>query len=187
MYDFAMTSFVSKIYRQRFESMITKRESLNLPYIDAPGYEASEQALVLAQVTVYKAILQLETPKWAFKGDKQFRKFLKKYDQKLPEYDFYFLEEYMPRFWDSFRFILLRPDNMGSFQPVVTEELRSEFIKIFMDMPSKLRVKDGTELAATNLMLQALQICLDENKPLLANPVFEVVLLIWYHYVWPIA
>jgi hypothetical protein len=56
-----------------------------------------------------------------------------------------------------------------------------------MKMPDKLRVKNGTELAAVNLMLQALQICLSENKQLLANPIFEVVLLIWYYYVLPIA
>jgi hypothetical protein len=78
----------------------------------------------------------------------------------------------------------LRPDNLGSFNPVVVEELRSEFIKIFMEMPEKLRDKNGTELAAANLMLQALQICLNEDQQLLANPIFEVVLLIWYHYVW---
>jgi len=135
-------------------------------------------------VTVYKAILELDTPSWAVKGDKHFRKYFKKLNQKLPDYDFYILEEYMPRFWDAFRFILLRPDNLGSFNPVVVEELRSEFIKIFMEMPEKLGDKNGTELAAANLMLQALQICLNEDQQLLANPIFEVVLLIWYHYVW---
>ena len=167
--------------------MVTARERLNLPYAEYPGYEGSDQALLLAQVTVYKAILQLDTPIWAVKGDKQFRKYLRKLNQKVPDYDFDFLEEFIPRFWNSFRFILLRPDNMGRMQPEVTEELRSEFISIFMDMPDKFRVKDGTELAAANLMLQALEICLEENRQLLANPIFEVVLLIWYHYVWPIA
>lgn len=181
-----MLGFGSKHNRMYFQNMIAARERLNISYSDSPGYEGSEQALLLAQVTVYKAILQLDSPKWAVKGDKGFRKYLKKFDQKLPEYDFHLLEEYTPRFWDSFRFILLRPDNMGRFQPVVIEELRSEFIKIFMDMPNKFRVKDGTELAATNLMIQALQICLDEDRQLLANSIFEVVLLIWYYYVWPI-
>lgn len=53
MYDFAMTSFVSKIYRRHFESMITKRESLNLPYSDSPGYEASEQDFALGPLIVF--------------------------------------------------------------------------------------------------------------------------------------
>jgi hypothetical protein len=80
----------------------------------------------------------------------------------------------------------LRPDNLGSFKPIVKEELRSEFIQIFMKMPNKFRVNNGTELAAVNLMLEALQICLSEDKKLLAAPIFEVVLLIWYYYLNPI-
>ena len=182
-----MFGLSSKIHRKYFERMIEVRERLKVPYTEAPGFEGSDQALFLAQVTVYKAILELDTPSWAVKGDKQFRKYFKKTNQKLPDYDFYLLEEYLPIFWDSFRFILLRPDNLGSLKPIVVEELRSEFINIFMKMPDKLRVKNGTELAAVNLMLQALQICLSENKQLLANPIFEVVLLIWYYYVLPIA
>jgi hypothetical protein len=167
--------------------MIEVRERLKIPYSEEIGFEGSDQALLLAQIAVYKAILELDTPSWAVKGDKQFRKYFKKTNQKLPDYDFYFLEEYLGQFWDTFRFILMRPDNSGSFKPVVVEELRSEFINIFMNMPDKLRVKNGTELAAVNLMLQALQICLSEDKQLLANPIFEVILLIWYHFVLPIA
>ena len=170
--------------RKYFERMIELRERLQVSYTDSIGFEGSDRALLLAQVTVYKAIMELNTPSWAVKGDKKFRKYLKKTNQKLPDYDFYILEEYMPRFWDSFRFTLLRPDNSGSFNPIVVEEIRSEFIKIFMEMPEKLRDKNGTELAAANLMLQALQICLSEDQQLLANPIFEVVLLIWYHYSW---
>lgn len=183
-YTFIMLGQSSKSRRKYFERMIELRESLQVPYTESIGFEGSDQALLLAQVTVYKAILKLDTPSWAVKGDKKFRKYLKKTNQKLPDYDFYILEEFTPRFWDSFRFILLRPDNSGSFKPIVVEELRSEFIKIFMEMPDKLRDKNGTELAAVNLMLQALQICLSEDKQLLANPIFEVILLIWYHYAW---
>lgn len=166
--------------------MIKARERLEVSYSDQPDFEGSDQALFLAQITVYKAILKLGTPKWAVKGDKQFRKFFKKFKQKVPDYDFYLLSEYMPRFWDAFRFILLRPDNVGRLDPVVVEELRSEFINVFMDLPEKFRVNDGTELAATNLMIEALQVCLDEEQQLLAQPIFEVVLLIWYHFVWPL-
>jgi hypothetical protein len=166
--------------------MIEVRERLQVPYTEAKGFEGSDQALLLAQVTVYKAILELDTPSWAVKGDKHSRKYFKKTNQKLPDYDFYLLEEYLPLLWDTFRFILLRPDNVGSFNPIVVEELRSEFIKIFMKMPDKLRVQNGTELAAVNLMLEALHICLSEDKQLLASPIFEIVLLIWYHFVLPI-
>ncbi len=173
--------------RKKFKRMIQERERLQVSYSDEIGFEGSDQALFLAQITVYKAILELETPNWAVKGDKQFRKYFRKTNQKLPDYDFYFLEDFLPQFWDSFRFILMRPDNSGSFKPVVIEELRSEFINIFMNMPDKLRVKNGTELAAVNLMLEALQLCLSEDKQLLAAPIFEVILLIWYHFVLPIA
>jgi hypothetical protein len=121
----------SKSRRKYFESMIELRERLQVPYTESIGFEGSDQALLLAQVTVYKAILKLDTPGWAVKGDKKFRKHLKKTNQKLPDYDFHILEEFTPRFWDSFRFILLRPDNSGSFKHIVVEELRSEFIKIF--------------------------------------------------------
>jgi len=183
-YTLRMIGRGSKSRQQYFERMIEFRERLQVPYTDSIGFEGSDQALLLAQVTVYKAVMELDTPSWAVKGDKQFRKYLKKTNQKIPDYDFYLLEEYMPKFWDSFRFILLRPDNSGSFNPIVVEELRSEFIKIFMEMPDKLRDKNGAELAAVNLMLQALQICLSEDKQLLANPIFEVVILIWYHYAW---
>jgi hypothetical protein len=176
-----------KRYRRHLRHMIEVRESLELAYSEEIGFEGSEQALLLAQITVYKAILELNTPSWAVKGDKHFRKYFKKTNQKLPDYDFYFLGEYLPQFWDSFRFIIMRPDNSGSMKPIVVEELRSEFINIFMNLPDKLRVKNGTELAAVNLMLEALHICLSEDKQLLANPIFEVVLLIWYHYVLPIA
>jgi hypothetical protein len=172
--------------REKLKRMIKERERLQVSYSDEIGFEGSDQALFLAQITVYKAILELEAPNWAVKGDKQFRKYFKKTNQKLPDYDFYLLEDFLPQFWDSFRFILLRPDNLGSFKPIVKEELRSEFIQIFMKMPNKFRVNNGTELAAVNLMLEALQICLSEDKQLLAAPIFEVVLLIWYYYLNPI-
>ena len=167
--------------------MIAARDRLGISYSEYPGFEGTDQALLLAQVTVYKSIIRLDTPKWAMKGDRQFRKYLKKFGQKVPDFDFYYLEEFLPKLWNVFRFILLRPDNQGRLDPAVQEELRSEFIKIFMEMPTKLRVNDGTELAAANLLIEALQMALEEDRQLLANPIFEVVLLIWYHYVWPIA
>ena len=87
-----MFGLSSKIHRKYFERMIEVRERLKVPYTEAPGFEGSDQALFLAQVTVYKAILELDTPSWAVKGDKQFRKYFKKTNQKLPDYDFYLLK-----------------------------------------------------------------------------------------------
>lgn len=167
--------------------MIAIRKSRNIAYSDFPGFEGTDEALFLAQIKVYEAMIRLNSPSWAVKGDKHFRKYLKKFHLKVPVYDFNFIEDSLPKFWDTFRFTMLEPENPGTFTPIVLNELRFQFKKLFEELPNKYRAKEDVEYEAVELMIEALRVCLESDNQLLANPVFEVVLLIWYHYRFPIA
>lgn len=167
--------------------MIAARKQLSFEYSEADGFEGTEEALILAQIKVYEAMLTLDCPAWAIKGDKHFRKYLAKNGLKVPTYDFYFIEENVPKFWNSFRFTMLNPSNPGNFTSKAVDELMSEFEKCFQEMPKKFRASKDIEFQAIELVIEALKICLYSDNQLLANPVFEVVLLIWYHYKFPIA
>lgn len=172
--------------RNNVAGMIVARKQLNLEYSDDYGFEGTEEALILAQIKVYEAILSLDCPAWAIKGDKNFRKYLAKYGLKVPTYDFFFIEENLPKFWNSFRLTMLDPSNPGNFTSKAVAELVSEFEKCFEEMPKKFRASKDIEFQAIELLIEALKICLYSDNQLLANPIFEVVLLIWYHYKFPI-
>lgn len=178
---------VSTKYRNwQYQNMIASRKSRGIQYENYLGFEGTERALALAQIKVYEAIVNLNSPRWAVKGDRHFRKYFKKFQLKVPHYDFFFIEEYLPAFWDSFRFILLKPENTQALRPNEIGQLKTEFIGLFQKMPDKFRDKNGAESDAVELMLEALKLCLESNNQLLANPIFEIVLLIWYHYVHPL-
>lgn len=182
----ALADFLNRRNHKHISSMIQARKNLNLEYSETIGFEGTDQALILAQIKVYEAMLSLNCPTWAIKGDKHFRKYLKKYGLKVPTYDFNFIEENVPKFWDAFRFTMLDPSNPGNFTSKAVSELILEFEKCFKEMPKKFRASSEIELQAIELAIEALKLCLYSDNQLLANPVFEVILLIWYHYKFPI-
>ncbi len=179
-----MIFYSRKAAKKNIEKMIIDREHFDAYYSEALGFEGSDEALILAQLYVYKAMVALDIPKWAFEGDKQFRKYLNKFGQKTPNYDFDFVINYTREFWDSFRFTLMHPQYSGGFSNEAQADLRNRFVELYSGMPTKFRVKSGEEQLAVELMICALSICLKEERQFVANPIFEYVLLVWYHFTW---
>ncbi len=179
-----MIFYSQKRAERLIEQAVAVREQKEISYSEDWGYEGSNNAFMLAQMFVYKSVLDLGVPAWAFKGDEKFRKYALKFNQKVPSYDFDFIIEYTEVFWDTFRFTLMQSENVGKLSPEVLGEMKTRFVELFNQMPSKFRVKDRKEEAAADLMIHSLAHCLRNEKQLVANAIFEYVLLVWYHYTW---
>ena len=155
----------------------------NLPPIqNYPGYEETDEAFAHAHKLVLDVLKFEEFPRWGVIGQEGLNNFLGKYGKKVPDDDYDFLIEKKNLLWDDFRNYLLRPGITGAWNEVTSSEVFKIISSIFSSFPGKYR-PDGPEwVEAAGTLHLAIDASLKSDQQILAQPIMEVVLILWIHY-----
>jgi hypothetical protein len=159
------------------------RRSSKLPAIENyPGYEATEAAFLNASALVLEVAVKENVGPWARKSFIIFSNFLKENKKKLPDDEAAFLNEKFGIFWNAFSGYLLQPRVSGAWNDEVFLQLMDIFLEEFDAFPQKYK-PNGTEYRnAAGLLMYSLDEAFKKNKQILAQPIIEYVLILWFHY-----
>ena len=155
----------------------------NLPPIqNYPGYEETDEAFAHAHKLVLDVLKFEEFPRWGVVGQEGLNNYLSKFQKKVPDSDYDFLIEKKSLIRDGFRNYLMRPEIAGSWNEVSSSEAFKIFTSIFSSFPGKYK-PDGPEwVEAAGTLHLAIDASLKSNKQILAEPIMEVVLILWIHF-----
>lgn len=159
------------------------RRSSKLPAIENyPGFEATEAAFLNASALVLEVAVKENVGPWARKSFIIFSNFLKENKKKLPDEEAVLLNEQFGIFWNAFSGYLLQPHINGSWNDEVFLEMMDVFCNVFDELPRKYK-PNGTEYRnAAGLLMYSLDEAFKKNKQILAQPIIEYVLILWFHY-----
>ena len=159
------------------------RRSSKLPTKENyPGYEATEAAFVNASALVLDTAVRENVGDWARKSFIIFSNFLKENKKKLPDDQAVLLNEQFGIFWNAFSGYLLQPHINGAWNDEVFLGLMDVFCNEFEAMPREYK-PNGTEYRnAAGLLMYSLDEAFKKNKQILAQPIIEYVLILWFHY-----
>ena len=159
------------------------RKKQQLPPIgNYPGYEASDSAFGNARATVLEVVKSGGTSEWAIIGDAEFIKYLAATKKKLPDREFNFISTQKDLIWDSFSSFLMKPENYGTWNQHIYQEVLEIFISKFSQMPDEYKPKESTWIDAAGLTLNSLDRALKDGHQILAQSIIEYILVIWLHY-----
>lgn len=146
-----------------------------------PGWEGSDEALLLAQQIVFQTATDLEIS-WFQEALKKYMAFLGTKKKKVTDDDFVFIQQHLGTMWDLFRLYMLRPEVGGKWSSIVRDELHDLFLQEYSTLPLEYQPPklEGFDLAL--LACASLERCLLEDRQILANAVFEVIDILWCHY-----
>ena len=154
----------------------------HLPEIGTePGWEGSDEALLLAQQIVFQAATDLEIS-WFQESLRKYLDYLGSNKQKVTDEDFTYLQQHIGMMWDEFRMYMLQPKVGGGWSVEVKNNLYDLFVARYSSGPIRYQPPrlEGFDLAL--LACTSLERCLIEDKQLLANAIFEVIDILWCHY-----
>lgn len=159
-----------------------RRKDNKLPEISMePGWEGSDEAFLMAQEIVFQTATDLELS-WFQDSLKKYLGFLSTNKQKVTDEDFVYIQQHLQAMWDLFRLYMLRPEVSGKWSSEIRNELHDLFVQKYTSGPLKYQPPklEGFDLAL--LACISLERCLLEDKQMLANAVFEVIDILWCHY-----
>jgi len=158
------------------------RKKLRLPKISTePGWEGSDEALLLAQQVVFQAATDLQIP-WFQEALKKYLSFLSENKLKVTNDDFEYIQNNVARMWDLFRTHMLSPEVGGRWSQEIQDELFDLFTREYSNAPLRYQPPLLEHFDLAQLACLSLQRCLIEDKQVLANAIFEVIDILWCHY-----
>ena len=160
-------------------SIFTKKVRFT-PLADFPGYEATDAAFWNAHVILLDVLDFEGNPEWSRIGVKSFRKLVKNEKIKVYSEDMPFLEEYLPKMWDSIRFKLLNTDHIGDWE-MIKLEIHKDLVSMFTMMQGKYRPGGPETIQAAGTLWLGLE-TITNGMQILAMPLIENVLIVWVHY-----
>jgi hypothetical protein len=147
-----------------------------------PGFEATETAFYHAMNLVSDAVNNLEKSEWVEIGKKNFLTYLNIQGLKLPDSEFKFFSQNFPILWDTFRNHFMQPEVYGMWSIKeygdVNKLLTAEYQRISREFGKSDKVWSG----AADLTMVSLDLALERQQQILAQPVIEYVLIIWMSY-----
>jgi len=159
-----------------------RKAKLKLPEIsNEPGWEGSDEAILLAQQIVYETATKLEIP-WFKEALKKYMTFLSEQRKKVSDEDFIFVQNQTVRLWDIFRNHMMSPEVGGRWSAEVRGELFELFSKEYSHGPHRYQPPGLEQFDLAQLACLSLETCLMEDKQILANAIFEVIEVLWCHY-----
>ncbi len=162
---------------------IFKRKSrLNLPPIgNYPGWEGSDEAFLHAQRLVFETASELEIP-WFQEALSKYMSFIATYKLKVNNEDFIFVSDKTMHMWDVFRNHMLHAEINGLWNENVRQEVFDLFVQEYSSLHPKYQPPRYEHLELAQLAFCSIERCLFEDKQILANATFEVVHILWCHY-----
>lgn len=159
-----------------------KKQKYQLPKIShEPGWEGSDEAYLLASNIVFETANRLEIS-WFQPALKRYLAYLATNKTKVSDEDITFIQFQTSTVWDLFRNFMMSPDVNGRW----SSEVRSELFDLFVDAASQTSPRyqppNSEQFDKAQLTCLSLEICLMDDKQILANAIFEVVEVIWCHY-----
>ena len=159
-----------------------KKQKYQLPEIsNEPGWEASDEAYLLASNIVFETANKLEIS-WFQPALKRYLAYLAKNRIKVRDEDLTFIQLQTSRNWDLFRTYMMSPEVSGRWSPEVRSELFDLFVDAASHAPRRYQPSNLEQFDKAQLTCLSLEICLMDNKQILANAIFEVVEVIWCHH-----
>jgi hypothetical protein len=147
-----------------------------------PGFEATDNAFFHAMNLVSEAVNNLEKPEWAEIGKKNFLTYLNIQGLKLPDAEFHFFSKNLPTLWNTFRSHLMQPEVYGKWSIKeygdVNKLLTSEYQRISREYGRADKAWPG----AADLTMVSLDLALERQEQILAQPIIEYVFIIWLSY-----
>jgi hypothetical protein len=159
-----------------------KKQKYLLPEIsNEPGWESSDEAYLLASNIVFETANKLEIL-WFQPALKRYLAFLAKNKIKVSDKDLTFVQLQTSRVWDLFRTYMMSPEVAGRWSPQARSALFDLFVDAASHTPNRYQPPNLEQFDKAQLTCLSLEICLTENKQILANAIFEVVEVIWCHH-----
>jgi len=147
-----------------------------------PGFETTNTAFFQAMNLVSDAVSNLEKSEWVEIGKKNFLTYFNIQGLKLPDAEFHFFSKNLPTLWNTFRSHLMQPEVYGKWSIKeygdVNKLLTSEYQRISREYGRADKAWSG----AADLTMVSLNLALERQEQILAQPVIEYVFIIWLSY-----
>jgi hypothetical protein len=152
------------------------------PVRNEPGYEGSDQAIAHAHQIVVAAASELRAD-WMIDGITSLAEWITIHPTlKCTDDDFVFLGSVVGELWDTFRYFELSLEKQGDWTSTVKSNLGKVLSNKFSNFPDGYKPSSLQSQQIADLSILSLDRCLQEDKEILGNAVFEIVMLIWCHY-----
>ena len=159
-----------------------KKQKHQLPEIsNEPGWEGSDEAYLLASNIVFETANRLEIS-WFQPALKKYLAYLGKNGIKVRDEDLTFIQLQTSKIWDLFRTYMMSPDISGVWNSEVRAGLFDLLVDAASNTPHRYQPPNLEQFDKAQLTCLSLEICLMDNKQILANAIFEVVEVIWCHH-----
>jgi hypothetical protein len=150
------------------------------PASRTPGWEGSDEAFLLAQEIVIKTARDLEID-WFPDSLANFLKFMRVNKKKVSDQDYEFLVSKTSDLWDLFRKFMMSPDVAGQWSAEIKIELNDLLVDEFMTSDSRYEAENAEEFDLAELTIGCLEVVLTEDKQVLANAIFENIVIFWIY------
>jgi len=159
-----------------------KKRNNQLPEIsNEPCWEGSDEAYLLASKIVFETANRLEIS-WFEPALRRYLAYLAKYRTKVSDDDVTFIEHQTSKVWDLFRNFMMSPDINGRWSSEVRAELFDLLVDVASQTSPRYQPQNSEQFDKAQLTCLSLEVCLMDNKQILANAIFEVVEVIWCHH-----
>jgi hypothetical protein len=145
-----------------------------------PGWEASDEAFLLAQEIVLSAAVDLDI-EWFSDSLNNFLRFAKNNKKKVTDRDYRFLVSKTSDLWDAFRIFMMSDEVSGKWNAKIRADLKAVLLEEFTDADAEYQLENSEEFEFAELAIQSLGIALKEDKQILSNAIFENIVILWIH------
>lgn len=145
-----------------------------------PGYAGSEEAFYLA-LQLVKRVARKSEFKWVETASVNLSQWMAVNGTKMNDADFDFISHQMPHLWDRFRHLVNSSENDGRWSLELKSELTKIMIEEFTNTAPKNHGSINESMEAGILLILCLERCLQEEKQVLMNSIFEVILILRCH------
>jgi hypothetical protein len=152
------------------------------PVENYPGFESTPSAFYHAEILVSKAMENLENSDWAVKGKGIYITYYNIQGMKLPDAEFEFLSRKLPILWDKFRGFLMQPNVYGKWSVQEYGDVNKILVSEYQQLSKEYGRADKVSKGAADLTMISLDIALERDQQILAQPIIEYVLIIWLSY-----
>lgn len=159
-----------------------RKEKYKLPEIsNEPGWEGSDEAFLLASNIVFETANKLEIF-WFQRALKRYLGYLAINRIKVSHEDFGYVQTQTSRVWDIFRNYMVSSEVNGRWSPEIRANLQDLLVDAARNTSHAYQPPNLEHFDKAQLTSLSLEICLKEDKQILANAIIEVVEVIWCHH-----
>ena len=159
-----------------------KKQKYKLPEISyEPGWEGSDEAFLLASNIVFETANRLEIS-WFQRALKRYLDYLEKNRIKVSDEDFGYVQVQTSRVWDIFRNYMMSPEVSGRWSSEIRSNLFDLLVHAASHTTHRYQPPNLEQFDKAQLTCLSLEICLMEDKQILANAIIEVVEVLWCHH-----